>query len=179
MLLEQLLEKGLLQLEDRAHRDEHDQDLPGGETAPDQHMPQPAGPAALVKDLDPEGAEHGADRLHDAVGRLILDQTALHRDDGVAARLIDPADDLPPRIERESGVDLVAVVKGLVHPQDRGHRPKAAEQLLDAALLAPELRGVGEPLQLTAAALPIVRAGSGIRFGHGRHLRGIIFIILS
>ena len=133
-------------------------------------MAQPAGPAALVEDLDLERAEHGPNVPDDRVGGLILDEAAVHRDDGVAPRLIHAGDDLPPRIERKGGMHLVAVVIRFLHPQDRLDGREGAEQLLRPALLAPELLRIGHGLELAAAAFSIVRAGRRSLVGHGQHL---------
>ena len=163
---QQLPQEGLLQLEDRIHRHQHHHDLTGGKAPLDEHMAQPAGAIPLVKNLDLEGAQHAADIPDDGVGGLILDVAAVHRDDGVAARLIDAGDDLPPPIQGEGGVDFIAIMARLLHPQDGEDRRKLAQQLLNLFLLAAQLLGIGEVLQLAAAAFAEMGAGRGIGFGH-------------
>ena len=166
MQLPKLLHEGLVQRENGAHRDEHHQHLPGGKAAPHEHMPQPAGAAALVEDLDLEIRQHAADVHDDRVRRLILDEAAVHRDHGVAARLINAGDDLALRVQREGGRDLVAVMGRILHAEDRQHRAEAAQQRLRAPLFPGQLLRIGQMLELASAALLRVGTGSSARLFH-------------
>ena len=102
-------------------------------------MPEPAAAAAFVKDRNFEGRQHIADAENDGIRQFILNQAALHRDDGVAAGLIDAADRLAPGVQPEGGVDLIAVVQGLVHADDLFHRAEPAQQADGLTLLMEKL----------------------------------------
>ena len=174
VLLRERFDEGLLRREDGACRDQHDQRLARGKAAPHQHVPQPAGAAALVIDPDPEIRQHPADRDEDRVRRPVLDQAVVHGDDRVAPRLIDPGDDLAVPVEREGGGHLVAVVGRLLHPEDRQHRAEAVQQLLRPPLLLGKLPLIWQVLQLAAPAFFRVGTGKRAVFVHVR-LRTSIF----
>ena len=180
VLFRQLLHEGLLGGEDGGDRHQHHQQLPGGEAPAHQHVPQPAGSAALVEDLDLVGREHGADGPDHSVRRGVLDHAVLRRDNGVAAGLIDAADHFPVIVQGEGGVDLVAVARGLVHAPDGLHVAELPQQGDAEARLFPQLLGIGQGLQLAAAALFVVRAGGRESVLHpARPPKTNIFFILS
>ena len=134
-----------------------------------QHMPEPAAAAALIIHRDLEGRQHIADGENDFIRQFIFNQAALHRDDGVAAGLIDAADRLAPGVQPEGGMDLIAVVQGLVHADDLLHRAKPAQQEDGLTLLMEKLLRIGKVLQLAAAAAAEMGAGGRISFTHGKH----------
>ena len=121
-------------------------------------MAQEAAAAALVKDLDFEIPQHVSDIHDDPVGNLILDQAVVHGDDAVAPRLVDAGDDMLLRVQTEGGADLVAVMRGVFHADDRLHMAELPQQGNFAPLLAPELLIIGQGLKLAAAAFFIQRA---------------------
>ena len=170
MPLHQLFHKGLLQGEDGVRRHQHHQQLAGGKAPADQHVPEPPEAAALVKDLDLEVLQHVPDVPQHRVGGGVLDQAVLHRNDGVALRLIDPADRAAFPVQPEGPGDLVAVAGGLVHAQDGLHVAEPAQQADTAAHLAPQLLLIGQALQLAAAAFFEIRAGRCVDALHLDHL---------
>ncbi len=162
------LYKRLLQLENGGHRHQNHQDLPGGKAPAHQHVPQPAGAAALVKDLDLKGGQHVPDAADHGVAGRVLNEAVLHRDDGVAARLIDPAGGAAPMVQGKGRVDLVAVAEGLCHAPDGLHMAELSQQRDAASGFLSQLLFIGQLLQLAAAAFFIVRTGGRKDSFHSR-----------
>ena len=163
---QKLFHEGLLRRENGGCRYPHHHNLSRLKAAPHQHMAQKAAAAALVEDLDLEVPQHAADIHDDAVGGLILNEAVVHRHDTVAARLVDAGDNVLFLVQPEGRTDLVAVVSGVVHAKDGLYMSKFSQKGNLPALLAPELLGVGEGLQLAAAALFVQRAGRRIDLFH-------------
>ena len=155
---QQLFHKGLLGGEDGGDRHQHHQRFACGKAPAHQHVPQPAPAAALVKDLDLEIPQHVPDIHDDPVGGAVLEKAVVHRHHLVAVRLIDAGDDVFLLIQGEGGGDLVAVVGGVCHADNVLHAAERTQQGDDPALLAPELFGIGQALELAPAAGFIVFA---------------------
>ena len=119
-------------------------------------MPQPAAAAALVKDLDFKLRQELSDADDDFVGYCILDHTFVHRHDGMAARLVDAGDHPPVPVQTKGGVDLVAVMQGIVHAQDLLYMAELAQQGDELLLFMQKLFGIAHVLELAAAAGPAV-----------------------
>ena len=167
MQIQELADKGLLRREDGRRRDEHHHHLAALKAPSHQHMAQKAAARALVKHLDLEVPEHTADIGDDAVRDLILDEAVVHRDYPVGARLIHAGDDAIFLIQGKGRADLVAVMGGVCHAEDRLHMPEGAEEGDLPRLLAPELFRIGQVLELAAAAFFIQRTGRAVALFHG------------
>ena len=81
----------------------------------------------------------------------------------------EPYTILDPTVQPEGGVDLIAVVQGLVHANDLLHRAKPAQQADGLTLLVEKLLRIGQVLQLAATAAAVMGAGGRISFTHGKH----------
>lgn len=96
----------------------------GGPAVAHQHMAdKPRAPILLVGlvPAEPGGPPH---RLHRLVQGGVVEQAGVHRHHPVGARGVDAAVQPPARPGTEGGDGLVAVVPGVLHPQDGGHRPE-------------------------------------------------------
>ena len=148
---------------------QHHHYLPRGKAPLYQHMAQPSPALQLVIDLYLKFRQHFPYAEDYPVRRFVLYHTFVHRDDGVAAGLIYAGHDPPAPVQPEGGVDLVAVVQGLVHAYYVFHMAEAAQNTHGLSLLIAELLLIGEVLQLAAAALAVVGAGGLISFPHIKH----------
>ncbi len=164
------------------HRDQH---LARLVAHPHHGVTHEAGAGVLIVGLHAPAGHDVADGQGDALGRFVLDGTGIGGNEAMAARCVHAREDvvagqpgiaalplaagsprfpLGGRIGRD---DLVAVVEGLFHADNRQHRigrSKALEERGHALLLGRQLRLVGH-IELTAAAAAAKhgaeRAGAG------------------
>lgn len=133
----------------------------GGAAVAHQHMAdKPRAPVLLVGlvPAEPGGLPH---RLHRLVQGGVVEQAGGHRHHPVGARGVNAAVQPPARPGAEGGDGLVAVVPGVLHPQDGGHRPELPQQRLHPGLLLAQLLRIGG-LQQGAAAAALPQQGADV-----------------
>ena len=158
MAAEKLVDEGSFGAKLTGHRDQHHHDLPAGESPPNEHVPQKALSRFQIKGLDLHGPTELADGGQDGGGAGILQHAVLYLHDAAGGRLVDTRDYLTA-LGFECGLDLAAVVGGIIHADDLLHTAETAQETDELGLLEVELFLVGEILQRTASAFLGVRAG--------------------
>jgi len=88
----------------------------------------------------------------------------------MAAWLIDAGDDAPPAVQREGRVDFIPVVQGSIHADNILNMAEFPQQRHGTPLFQKKLLGIGQVLELTAAAFFVQGAGGGFVFTHRQHL---------
>ena len=120
-------------------------------------MAQKAPARVFVVGREPEPRQQRADGDDDRVGGLILQPAVVHVDNAVTFGLIDARDDFTVS-DAEGRLHLVAVMQGTRHADDLVHVAEPRQQPDAFDLLILQLLGVGQVLQLAAAALLEERA---------------------
>ncbi len=131
------------------HQNHHN--LPCGKAPLHQHMAQQAIACILIVGPNLKRFQHPSDGSDNLVCLLVFQHASVHSHDVVSSLLVDSGDDLPFPVS-EGSVNLIAVVKRVVHARDGIDSAKAFQQLLHLLLLAVKLSFIWNIQQLAAAA---------------------------
>ena len=154
MLLPERLHKVVSGWEDWVGDNQHDQVFARRISLPDKHMAKQSVPGILIKGPDLKGLQQTPDADDDAVTHLILNHTAVHRNNHMGVLFIDSGNRVSLPVMRKYSMHLAPIMERCLHSDD-GVNPAhgVLQQIADVCILFLELELIGHSLIIAAAAL--------------------------
>ena len=115
----------------------------------------------FVINLDLEGAKEFSDRADNGVRLLVLQQTAIHRDNLVGSLPVHAGNGVASAVHPEYRMNLVPVIFRLLHADHPLQLSIRLQQFADLVLFPCKLLLIFHMQKLAAAAFPINRTFSG------------------
>lgn len=152
MNFSQCFDKIVLGWKYRRCRDEHDHDLSGRKSAPDQHMTQKPILCIFIVRFDFKRFQKSSDRDDDLICFLILDHAGVHRNNLVCAFLVNTGNRIASAVTVKHSMHFIAVMIRIFHSDDRMYFSKRIQKDPHTFLFVLQLFCIRHSLKFTSAA---------------------------